>query len=91
MSDYIELIVAENNEGKRGLFQLNKPQYVTKGDLLWSLGKFWEIIAVDRIFLESRAEEYEFIRKCCDHYEVVGADVEAIYTRKAYEDNAGQE
>lgn len=74
----VELIIAETVDGKRGLFEID-PEYLRSGDLLRAVGKIWEIVCRERCFDDS--EEYTFIRKACDLYDVVGGKVDSIYRR----------
>ena len=80
----VQLIVAENNEGKRGLFQSDTSNWVRKGDLLWSVGKFWEVINTVNTFDDS--DYYSFIVSCCDLYEVTGAKIDAVYNKREIEE-----
>lgn len=81
---FVQLVVAENNEGKRGLFQLDTKIWIKKGDLLWSLGKFWEVLDTVKTF--DNNEDYHFIITCCDLYDVTGAEVEAYYSKHDIEE-----
>ena len=56
---FVQLVVAENNEGKRGLFQLDTKIWIKKGDLLCSLGKFWEVLdtVVEAYYSKHEIEE----------------------------------
>lgn len=80
----VQLIVAENNEGKRGLFQTDTSILIRKGDLLWSVGKFWEVINTVNAFDDS--DYYSFIVSCCDLYEVTGAKIDAYYNKRYIEE-----
>lgn len=80
----VQLIVAENNEGKRGLFQIDTTKWIRKGDLLWSVGKFWEVINTVNTFDDN--DTYSFIMTCCDLYEVTGAKIDAYYNKRFIEE-----
>ena len=75
----VELIIAETVDGKRGLFEFKPSQYLHSGDLIRAVGKIWEVVCRETCFDDS--EEYTFIRKSCDLYDVVGGKVDSIYRR----------
>lgn len=85
----VELIIAETVEGKRGLFEFKRAEYLHSGDLIRAVGKIWEVVCRETCFDDS--EEYTFIRKACDLYEVVGGKVESVYRRSQIESNTATE